>query len=264
MLIAQLSDLHCRPLGLASNRVVETNMFAERAFAAVMRRHPLPDLVLLTGDLTDNGLDDEYALVSDLIARHVRVPVFTIPGNHDQRERMIEKLGGVRHEDGFIQYVIEDLPVRIVMLDTVVPGAAHGILCKRRLEWLDDTLAAAPRATTLIAMHHPPFPTGIVHMDRICLHEREAFGAVLARHRQVERIICGHLHRPITAQFGHTTVSVAPSVAHQVEFDLRPDSPPLFRMEPPAYLLHHWAPDFGFVTHQVYVEDHPGPYPFIF
>lgn len=264
MLIAQLTDLHVRPPGQACYRVVETNMLAERALRAVARRLPAPDLVLLTGDLTDCGLAEEYGVVATLLRRHLGdVPVFGIPGNHDRREAMIAHLPGTRHEGGYVQYALETFPVRVVMLDTVVPGHAHGALCEDRLAWLDRTLAARPERPTLIGMHHPPFICGIGHMDAISLRQSREFAAVIARHRQVERIICGHHHRPVVARVAQAIVTIAPSVAHQVELDLRPDAPSAFVLEPPAYQLHHWSAEHGLVSHTAYVEDYPGPFPFV-
>jgi Icc protein len=263
MLIAQLTDLHVRPVGQAANRVVETNMLTERAFRAVMARPPLPDVVLLTGDLADQGLAEEYAVLAELLARTLSLRAFAIPGNHDDRATMLAHLPGARQEEGFVQYAVEDFPVRLVMLDTLVPGAAHGALCVQRLAWLDRTLAAVPDKPTLIAMHHPPFLCGIVHMDRLALQQRAEFAEVLARHQQVRRIICGHNHRSVTARVGEAIASIAPSVAHQVELDLRANAPPSIMLEPPAYQLHHWSAEHGFVTHTAFVELYPGPFPFL-
>ena len=263
MLIAQLTDLHVRPIGRASSRVVETTMLTERAIRAVMTRKPLPDVVLLTGDLTDRGLAEEYETLAAILARNVAVPVFAIPGNHDRRETMLAHFPGTRQEEGFIQYVLDDFPVRLVMLDTLVQGAPHGELCAARMEWLDRTLSAVPDKPTLVAMHHPPFLCGIAHMDGMALQGRGAFTALIARHRQVERIICGHDHRPVTARVAQAIASMAPSVAHQVELDLRSDAPSAFVLEPPAYQLHHWSAAHGFVTHTAYVELYPGPFPFL-
>jgi 3',5'-cyclic AMP phosphodiesterase CpdA len=99
-------------------------------------------------------------------------------------------------------------------------------------------------------------------MDEVRLRDPEAFEAIIRRHPQVERILCGHAHRPIIARFGGSLVHVAPSVAHQVTLDLRPDGPATFNMEPPAFLLHHWRPEARLVSHQVYVGNFAGPYPF--
>jgi 3',5'-cyclic-AMP phosphodiesterase len=100
-------------------------------------------------------------------------------------------------------------------------------------------------------------------MDRINLRDIPAFAAVIARHKQVERIICGHHHRAIVGRVGHAIASISPSVAHQVEMTLDPDDRGAFIFEPPAYQLHRWTAADGIVSHTVYVEDFPGPYPFV-
>jgi len=265
MLIAQLSDLHIRPHGTRAYGVVETNPLVERAFQAVAALDPRPDVVILSGDLTDYGLDEEYDILADLIRRHLRMPVYLIPGNHDRRAGMKTRFGhlpGIGDDPDFIHYVVEDHPVRLVMLDSIVPEQGHGELCAARLAFLDRVLGDAPQKPTLVVLHHPPFLTGIAHMDEVSLRNPEAFEAVIRRHPQVERILCGHAHRPIIARFGGTLVQVAPSVAHQVTLDLRPDGPATFNMEPPAFLLHHWRPERCLVSHQAYVGTFAGPYPF--
>jgi Icc protein len=267
MLICQLTDLHVRPVGQPDNRVVETNMFVERAFRAVAAFTPRPDVILLTGDLTECGLDAEYANLARLIRRYLPpVPLFVIPGNHDRREKLREGLAhlpGVTADPVYVQYAVEDFPVRLVMLDTVVPSAGHGELRLEQLQWLDRTLARVPNKPTLIGMHHPPFACGIAHMDKIRLRDSAAFVEVVARHKQVEQIVCGHHHRPITARVAQAVASISPSVAHQVEMSLHPDDPGAFVFEPPAFQVHRWTGEDGIVSHTVYVEHFPGPYPFV-
>jgi 3',5'-cyclic AMP phosphodiesterase CpdA len=266
MLICQLTDLHVCAVGTSSNRVSETNMFATRAFRAVAGMKPAPDVVVITGDLTESGLPAEYANLAALIRQHLPMPVYVIPGNHDRRDNFrtaLAHLPGVTSDPSHVQYAVEDHKVRLVMLDTVVFGFGHGELREPQLNWLDRTLGAVPNKPTLIGMHHPPFLCGIAHMDRIALRHIEAFAAVIARHKQVERIICGHHHRPIFTQLGHAIVSIAPSVAHQVELAFDPAATPAFNFEPPAFHLHLWSATEGFVTHTAYVETWPGPYPFV-
>ena len=258
--IVQITDLHVRPEGMAAYRVCESNALTERALRAVARLKP--DAVIITGDLTDCGLASEYQLLDAMVRRNLHMPVHVIPGNHDRREALLAALPGVPSTDGFIQYAVEAGPVRLVMLDTVVPGAGHGSLDGGRLEWLDHTLAERPEQPTLIAMHHPPFVCGIAHMDRIRLQDEAGFTAVVARHPQVRRVVCGHHHRPIVTQVAHAVASISPSVVNAVEFDLDPSGPPGFVLEPPAFQLHSWAPAAGFVSHTVLVESFPGPYPF--
>ena len=123
--IVQLTDLHVRPPGVPAYRVAETNMLTERALRAVAALRPAPDAVIVTGDLTDCGLASEYALLRGMLARCLRCPVYLIPGNHDRREVLLRELPGTPSHDGFVQYAVDTLPIRLVMLDTVVPGAGH-------------------------------------------------------------------------------------------------------------------------------------------
>jgi 3',5'-cyclic AMP phosphodiesterase CpdA len=266
MLIAQLTDLHVRPVGKPANRVVETNVFTERALRSVAALHPRPDAVIITGDLTECGLDEEYANLARMLRHNLTMPLYVIPGNHDRRGVLRENLAhlpGVTSDPHFVQYVIEDHPVRLIMLDTLVPGAGHGELCAERLGFLERALAAAPDRPTMIAMHHPPFLCGIGHMDRINLRNSAEFANLVARHKQVERIICGHVHRPIVVRLGQTIASIAPSVAHQVELSFDPQDAGAFTFEPPAFQLHNWTADAGMVSHIVYIERFAGPFPFV-
>ncbi len=265
MLIAQLTDLHLRPAGLAAYRMVDTSALAEQALRAVAALDPVPDAMVISGDLADTAADEEYALLSVLLRRHLRLPVYVIPGNHDRRAAMRTGLGhlpGLGGSGRFLHYVVEDPRLRLIMLDTLVEGAAHGELCDERLEFLDRSLAEFPDRPALLVMHHPPFACGIGHMDAIGLRNQEAFAAIIRRHPQVERVVCGHNHRPVIGRVAQATVSIAPSVAHQMELMLRPGVAGAMVMEPPAFPLHRWTSAKGLVTHTVYVESYPGPFPF--
>jgi 3',5'-cyclic AMP phosphodiesterase CpdA len=193
------------------------------------------------------------------------MPVYLIPGNHDDRHALATAFpthAYLPRDGGFLHYVVEDHPLRIIALDTLVPGKGGGLMCAERLAWLGARLGEAPARPTLIFMHHPPFRTGIAHMDALGLDNAEAFGEIVHRHRQVVCIACGHLHRPIQTRWNGTLVMTAPSTAHQVTLDLRPDAPLTFTMEPPACLLHVWGEESGLVTHTSYIGDFAGPYPF--
>ena len=265
MLIAQLTDLHVRPHGMLAYDVVATNAMLERALQHVAALDPAPDAVIMSGDLTDGGLPEEYEILGDLIRRYLRMPVYCIPGNHDRREPMkhgLRDFPGIAEDANFIQYTVDDFPVRLVMLDSVVPGAGYGELCAARLDFLDRALGAAPEKPTLVVLHHPPIVCGIGFMDDINLRTADAFAAVIARHPQVERVLCGHHHRPIVARFAGTMVHVAPRTAHQVTLALKPGTPESLILEPPAYLLHLWTAETGLVSHQAYVDRYPGPCPF--
>ena len=264
MLIAQISDLHLRPRGEVAYGVSETNTFAERAIQSLQRLHPQPDVVILTGDATDCGLDEEYALLAELIGR-LPMPVYMIPGNHDRRESMRTHFASAGYfpPHGPLDFVVETRPVRLIGLDSLVPGESFGALARQSLDFLDATLHAAPNVPTLVFVHHPPFVCGIGHMDRIRLLDgAERLADIIAKHSQVERVLTGHHHRPVQLRFAGTICQIAPSVAHQVVLDLREDAPSCFNLEPPAFLLHQWMPETGLITHMAYVDRYPGPFPF--
>jgi 3',5'-cyclic AMP phosphodiesterase CpdA len=216
-----------------------------------------PDAVIVTGDLTDNGTTAAYHLLAELLAP-LSMPLFLVMGNHDDRNALRAAfpqhsyLAGV---DGFIQYVVDEFAVRLVVLDTIVEGAPGGELCERRLVWLDRTLAAADRPT-IVAQHHPPFATGLSVMDGMSLAEPEREAEVIERYPQVERVICGHYHRAIQARFAGTVASVCPSTAQQLMLDLVPDAKIRFTLEPPAFQLHLWNGS-QVVTHTQLVDDFP-------
>lgn len=266
MLIAQITDLHIRPRGKPAYRVSETNALTERALDAVANLNPRPDIVVITGDLTDCGLAEEYTLLKQLLSR-LGIPTLLLPGNHDRRDTLIAGLDLGPHavlDSGFIQFVADLGPMRLIGLDTLVPGQSSGALCETRLAFLDKALAGADGKPVAIFMHHPPFHCGIRHMDAIRLFDgAEEFRALVSRHPNVERILCGHHHRPIQARYAGTLAQIAPSVTHQVTLDITDDGAATFHMEPPAYLLHHYSEGAGLVSHMAYVERYPGPYPFV-
>lgn len=263
-LIAHITDLHLRPRGLTCYRVSDTNMLAERAIRSILALETRPDAVVVTGDLTDRDDPREYALARYLLGK-LPMPVYLIPGNHDTAVGMRSAMAGypgLQDSKGpHLCYAAEIGGVRLVALDSSVPGKPHGEIGREQLAWLDDVLSA-DKKPSLIAIHHPPAKTGLSHMDEIGLLDAEAFAHVVRRHEHVERIMCGHVHRPITTGFAGTIMTLAPSVSHQVVLDFSPDAPPLFNMEPPAYYLHHHSAEAGTVTHTAYVENHPGPFPF--
>jgi 3',5'-cyclic-AMP phosphodiesterase len=263
MLIVQITDTHVTRPGEQAYGVVDTATCLERAVAALNALDPLPDLAVVTGDLVDRGEAEEYAHLRVLLAP-LRMPVVVIAGNHDSREELRTAFAadGYLPRDGFLHFTIDDYPLRLVALDTLVPGQGGGTLCAERLAWLDQALAAAPDRPTVVLMHHPPFATGIAGMDRIGLVGAAEFAGIARRHPQVERILCGHLHRAIAARFAGTLAGTAPSTAHQLMLDIDRDLPPRFTLEPAGYQLHQWRQDAGLVTHTALIGDWPGPYPF--
>lgn len=263
-LVAQISDLHIKAAGELSYRIVDTAGMLRACIDHMLAQPQRPDIVAFTGDLVDFGRPDEYAVLRELIAP-LEMPVYLIPGNHDERSALRSAFPDhayLRQSPEFLNYAIESHPLRIIGLDTTVPGESGGLMCAERLAWLDDKLAEAPGKPTLVLMHHPPFHTFIGHMDTQGLGGSDALAEVIRKHPQVERLLCGHLHRPIMARFAGTIACTVPSPAHQVALDLAEDAASRFVMEPPAYGLHAFTPETGVVSHTAFVGSFAGPYPF--
>ena len=251
MLIAQISDMHVKGPGSTAMAGIDTTTGLNRAVAHLIALRPRPDIVLATGDLVAEGTDEEYGVLRDSM-RTLTAPVYLIPGNHDDRDGMRRAFPDHAYlpKDGnFLQYVIDDYPVRLIALDTLVPGENGGWLCAERLAWLEARLAEAPERPTVIFMHHPPFVSGIAELDGIRCEGGEELGVIVARHPQVERVLCGHIHRPIQVRWHGTLASTCPSTAVQMGLDLRPDGPFGWSAEPNACQLHLWRPDVGLISH---------------
>ena len=264
MIIVQITDLHVRPSGAFAYGRVPTNDMLASTIRQINAMRPEPDVVLATGDLVHMGMVEEYGVLRDLLSE-LKVPVYVIPGNHDQRANLATVFSDHAYlpKRGFHQYVIEDHPVRLIALDTLIEGKGGGTLCAERLAFLDRALASGGGKPAVIFMHHPPFRTMIDHMDVIGLDTADAMGSIVVRHPEIERILCGHLHRPIQVRWRGTLASTAPSTAHQVVLDLRPNAVGAFALEPPGYQVHVWEPETGIVSHAVTIGRFDGPHPFI-
>ena len=265
-LLVQLSDTHIRLPGQLAYRRVDTAALLAQAIVSVLALPQAPVAVVVTGDLTDFGRPAEYAHLRALLAP-LACPVYLMPGNHDDRAAL--RRAFPEHDwlqqsgEAFLQYAVDLGGLRLIALDTSVTKAPHGELGPAHLAWLDAALAADRSTPTIVAMHHPPFATFIGHMDEIGLQQggRE-LAAVIARHPQVERIVCGHLHRSIQARFAGTIAMTAPSTAHAVALDLATDAASEFAMQPPGYLVHAWSQTGDVASHLAFSGTFDGPYPF--
>jgi 3',5'-cyclic AMP phosphodiesterase CpdA len=261
MIIAQLTDTHLLPEGRKLANLIDTNAQLEAAVARLNGLSTPADVVLVTGDLADDGEPESYAALRERLGA-LNAPFYLIPGNHDRRQALVEAFPDHAYlpQNGFLQYAVEDHAVRLIALDTLVEGRDGGALCEERLAWLDRTLAAEPQRPTQIFMHHPPFESGIRWMDSMGLSGARDLRGVLGGHPQVRLVVCGHIHRPFHSMLGRVPVGVAPSTAWQVHLDLAPEAGPHAAMEPAAGFLHVWTGE-AFVTHTCYVIPGAEPIP---
>jgi 3',5'-cyclic AMP phosphodiesterase CpdA len=257
MRIAHLSDLHVFA-SVKETRLVRDDVVdrVRRLVGDVQAFRPGFDAVLITGDVADGGSAEDYALVRRLLAP-LAVPILVVPGNHDRRETMREAFADlVPFEEGpHLQFCTSLGALRIVGLDSQVPGKVEGRLCPERLAWLGRVLARPHDGWTILMLHHPPFPTGMGVIDEHILIEGAAgLGAILAAQPRPVSLLCGHVHRPIQTLWNGAFAATAGSPAFQFElvFGL-PEDPPTSD-EAFAYHVHAIDPPGRMAVHPRLVD----------
>jgi 3',5'-cyclic AMP phosphodiesterase CpdA len=266
ILIAQISDLHIKAPGELAYGKVDTAKALERCIATLNAFEPRPDLVVISGDLVDTPTPQEYEHLKRLLAP-LQIPFIGIPGNHDSRAMMRAAFPDQAHAapSGALDQMRDVGGLDVILLDSSVDGRPHGELEAATLQWLDATLAASPEQPALVFLHHPPFRTGIEHMDVQNLVNAAALAPVLQKHPRVKLAAAGHVHRATLTTFAGIAATICPAPNHAVDLDLGELRVPSFVVEPPAFHLHVWFPGDGLghvVTHSVPVGQFDGPHPF--
>ena len=241
MLIAQITDTH---LGFTERSCGNIERL-ERVIVAVAQHDPA--LVLVTGDLTENGDPEAYRLLRRMLQPFAGRVLLTV-GNHDRRDAFFEAFGDVAPQSSFAQTADARGPLRVVMLDTLDEGWETAGFCVERAAWLDACLTQQAGQPTLIALHHPPARTGVDWIDVNADGRWSArLSAVVSRHPQVVGLIAGHVHQPVATSFAGRPLLIAPPVALPVAYDMRPTNPEvpdgraLIVSRRPGFALHRWT-----------------------
>ncbi|MEV0536589.1 metallophosphoesterase [Kitasatospora sp. NPDC050463] len=233
--IAHFSDIH---IGQEQRRDGGARAY-RRAEQVMAYLNALPgplDAVLVTGDLADHGLPQEYERVAKvLVSRH---PVLTCPGNHDRRAPYREGLLGEAPADGPVNR-LHPLPgADLLLVDSSIPGRADGLLDEETLAWLDAALAAGrPDLPALVAFHHPPVVLHLPTVDPIRQFGEQRLAEVLGRHPRVAALFCGHAHTGAATVFAGLPVLVAPGVVSTVTLPCEGGGGISFD-QPPMLALH--------------------------
>jgi 3',5'-cyclic AMP phosphodiesterase CpdA len=234
MIIAQISDTHILarrsddPLGACRAEDLR------RCIADI--NNQAVDAVIHTGDSVQHGTVEEYEHLRAILAP-LKAPLFLTPGNRDSQTALraaFEDLGYFPPDGELLHYTVEHYPVRLVALDSVAAGERKGVYGPQRLAWLQKTLASEPDKRTILFIHHPPFDIAEHYRGGYRRpQDAEDLAALVSRHPQVERLLCGHVHCWHREQWGDTVATTMPSVA----VDLRKGIDAAVGAAP-LYLLH--------------------------
>ncbi|SFR55537.1 phosphodiesterase [Litoreibacter janthinus] len=183
-----------------------------------LQSHPDAAHLVILGDLTHHGRAAQYARLRDLLA-HVAVPVSLMLGNHDDRAKFIEAFPEAPlTPSGHVQHVVQLGDHHLICLDSYDDNANprhSGVLCEARMAWLRDALVAAQGAPVTLALHHPPFVTGLDGMDDIRLRNDDELHALIAEFPNVVQLLCGHVHRTISGGARGTPYATFKGTCHQ-------------------------------------------------
>ncbi len=266
VLIAQISDLHIKPPGELAYGRVDTTAALMRCIEVLNRFAPRPDMVVISGDLVDIPDLQSYNHL-DALLTSLMLPYVVLPGNHDERKlfRSTFPLQPYANPNGALNHMCGVRGLDLLLIDSSVPGSPYGELDAATLRWLDITLGASTTRPALLFLHHPPFVTGIGHMDVQNLRNARDLDSMLRRHPRARLVAAGHVHRATLTTFAGVAATICPAPNHAVALDLDARLPPSFKVEPPAFHLHAWFPGDGFgsiVTHHVPIGNFDGPHPF--
>lgn len=213
LLIAQITDIHL----FADTKKELLGLPTAKSFDVVLeqlqRMCPQPDLLLLTGDLSQDGKPQSYTRLAELLSP-LGIPTYWLPGNHDQPLVMQEVLNEapICPEKSF-----EAGGWQFLLLNSHVPACVYGKLSSESLVWLDQQLQRAGKRPTLIALHHPPFVVDSDWLDGSSLQNSEELFAVIDRHPQVRLVVFGHIHQEFYRRRGDVHYLGSPSTSIQFE-----------------------------------------------
>jgi Icc protein len=231
MLLAQISDLHLDGEARATERATRVVDYLR----SLTRR---PDAVLVTGDIADHGAPAEYAEAAALLAR-IDAPVFTCPGNHDDRTAYRKVLLGEEAPTAApVNRLHHAAGHAFLMLDSSIPGEDPGLLDDETLEWLARTLDDLGDTPALPAFHHPPAVLHHPYVDSTALTHPGRLAEVLAGRGNVPAILTGHAHTPAATMFAGIPLLVAPGVTSTLRLPWEPGEGLTSRTAPPGVAFH--------------------------
>jgi 3',5'-cyclic-AMP phosphodiesterase len=245
MIIAQISDTH---IDLDTPDAAQRIRDFALTIADINALDPAPDVIVHTGDLVHNGRQDEYAQAAATLAK-ARAPVYVLVGNKDNRVNLrgaFSAGGYLAPDSDFIDYAIDDYPVRLIALDTLSAGSNKGNFCPERVRRLIELIDAETSKPIAVFTHHPPFEVP-VGPDPIHFETREIMSRLrraLQHSGRVVAVFSGHVHRAAAGYVASIPATVMPCIATT----LRKGEYPAQMKMCPVYQVHRFDPVWGFAT----------------
>jgi Icc protein len=245
VIIAQISDTH---IALDTPDTDHRLRDFELTIADINVLDPSPDVIVHTGDIVHNGRQDEYAQSVATLAK-ARAPVYVLAGNKDDRVKLrgaFSACGYLAPDSDFIDYAIDNYPVRLIALDTLSSRSNKGDFCLERIRRLIDLIDAEATKPIAVFTHHPPFEV-TVGPDRLHFETPEIMSRLrqaLQHSGRVIGVFSGHVHRAVAGCVGSIPATVVPCIATTLR---QGEYPPHMKIRP-VYQVHRFDPVWGFAT----------------
>ncbi len=236
MKIIHLTDTHILGEGRENLYGINPAYRLKRAIKSINQSHTDAEFIAITGDLVDNASEDAYAVFKEII-KQSKIPVYSILGNHDNREKFLNFFPEYEN-DGFVQYVYETDGRVFLFIDTLIEGKRYGDLCSKRLKWLEKKLQKYKENPMYIFMHHHPVISGLYEMDHLAqFRSADSFWKMIEKFPSIKHISFGHLHRIMHASRAYVSMHSTRSTSFQVAYKINDKQEYTTDKEMPTYAV---------------------------
>lgn len=209
--VVQLSDCHLFASTEGKLLGLNTEFSLSKVLELIVAEQPGVELVLATGDLSQDGSEESYRRFHQHMANTFDQPVYWLPGNHDILGKM-----NMHKEASFMSPCVIDINGwHIIMLDSTVEGEVPGYMEQSQLDYLDQSLAASQGKHVMVCLHHQPVPVGSSWLDEQLVGNAEEFITVLDRYNNVRTVIWGHVHQDFEGERNGVKMMSVPSTCVQ-------------------------------------------------
>jgi Icc protein len=214
--ILHVSDTHLLAGTKRLYGQVDSTEYLRRLFVELEASRGRPEAIVFTGDLADRGEPEAYQRLREIVepaAARMGARVIWVMGNHDNRENFREGLFDEVPTMRPVDRVYDINGLRVITLDSTVPGLHHGEIADEQLDWLAEELSVTAPHGTILAMHHPPLPSVLDLAVSVELRDQGGLAEVLEG-TDVRSILAGHLHYSSSGTFAGIPVSVASATCY--------------------------------------------------